>query len=434
MHQNSFVHRKSNSLFSGKFLLLIILLLSTLAVFISKNLELVLGPIIAVLICYLYFSGYAEEITALVIVANDAMGTILLGSLSFPYLLACLVILKLFSKRKFDKAELALFIIALLLEGELLIVGFIGIKNFIYLMTYVLAVIALPRTSESFVKFTRGISAAVLIISLHAMFTGGVEYVDYDELLAPFAEIAAVRKGVLGVGTGDPNFSSFIVNIGIICVFCDPYFKKWQKIVLSIPMFYAIALTASISGLLALLLIIAVMLLLGKNKLKSMVILLISLVLLVLFYQWYVSTNVFKIGILDSYVMRIDEKLMAFELGDMASLTTNRSRILEGHIEYFIEQPLVGFFIGGNSIIPTGGGVSHNTYVGFLLQVGLIGAVILLSYIIRSLYRAFTDTGTDEKVRKYRILFKILTLFMMANLSFYEGSTWALSLVFLILL
>ena len=67
--------------------LLALLCLAVFAVFMNPSLQIITGPIIAVLLTYLYFMGNPEIVTAVVLVANDALGTVIFGSLSFQYLL-----------------------------------------------------------------------------------------------------------------------------------------------------------------------------------------------------------------------------------------------------------------------------------------------------------------------------------------------------------
>ena len=66
-----------------------------LIVFIEPSNSVYCGPIMAALFIYLFFSGYQELVAAIIIVANDALGTIIAGELSFQYLLFVLLVVKL---------------------------------------------------------------------------------------------------------------------------------------------------------------------------------------------------------------------------------------------------------------------------------------------------------------------------------------------------
>ena len=88
-------------------ILLIALLVCVFLAFLFDSLWVFLGPVMAVLCVYLYFTGFPELITALIIVANDAMGTVFMGSISFPYLLLAMALLRfVLYKRKIKISEM----------------------------------------------------------------------------------------------------------------------------------------------------------------------------------------------------------------------------------------------------------------------------------------------------------------------------------------
>ena len=80
-------------------LLLTALAALMLIVFINAGFSLFCGPLIAALLCVLFFRGHEEFVTAVIIVANDALGTIVLGSLSFHYLLLALLACRLLNTK-----------------------------------------------------------------------------------------------------------------------------------------------------------------------------------------------------------------------------------------------------------------------------------------------------------------------------------------------
>lgn len=414
----------------------LVCLLFTMAfcVFMQRSLELVLGPIMAVLIAYLYFVGYAEIMTALVIVANDAMGTIFLGSISFPYLLLVLTIIRLtLKRRRMTGTELLFLSVALVLQLQLWIVELIALRNVIYSMTFILSLFVLPRDFDTADRLARGFLATMAIIAVHACITGGVEYTEF-EAVELFEPENVTRYGILGAGTGDPNLSSFLINMGLICAWTEQRLRLRWKILLSALFFVVLGITVSISGLLAMLLIAILGVLISTPKKKGIVILAIALLLVVCLASLYLALPVhMRLPAFEGYIIRIEEAFDMIGSGDIAGATTNRSSILANYLDYIMNQPFIRFLFGGNSLRVAGRGMPHNTYIGFVLQVGIIASLFLFAWMLWRVWRSF-KLPRDTAYRKRAILWKVLSLFMAFTLSFYEGSLWALWMYFVILL
>lgn len=415
-------------------ILLFALYACTFVAFLSKGMWTVTGPIMAVLCAFLYFTGYSEAITALIIVANDAMGTIIGGSLSFPYLLLILAVARLvLYKRRVTGAEALFLIVSLVLQIELLAVGLINLRNVIYSMTFVLGFFVLPRDGETAQRLSRGMIAAMVIIALHAVLTGGVEYTEV-EVTGMFSSETVVRYGVLGAGSGDPNLSSFLINMGLACTLGDRKMHWLWKLGLSVLFLLALSVTVSVSGLLAAICILILFLLIGNQRGKGLMLLGLALLAVVVAFEVYIGLpSTARMPMIDSYVLRIEEALGMASAGDFAGATTNRSEILTYYLHYLVTQPTARFLLGGNSLKVGGHGMPHNTYVGFVLQIGALATAFLLFWMAGRVWKNLREEKTDL-CRKRNLLLKVLSLFMAFTLSFYEGSLWALWMYFVILL
>lgn len=411
-----------------RMLAFILLFLCVFAVFMNQGLSLFLGPVMAVLMVYLYTSGYPEVITALIIVANDALGTIFFGKLSFQYLLLGLAIIGLLRKRSFSLSEWIFLVASLVLQVQLYLTNEDSFRSAIITFIYWFAILALPKNENCWVYFSRGLLVTLSLIALHACLTGGVEFTEYEE------HVLLIRRGILGVGVGDPNYSSFLLAIGVVCVWCDKALKRVWKILLTAIFLYALTITVSVSGLLAFILLAMLFFLVGEKKTKGVVIICATVLVITILLSVYIGLpQEMRIPALDNYIVRLTEKLTAFQQGDMATVTTGRSSLFFEYLHYLFSQPLSRFLFGGNSLEPILNISAHNTFIGLFLQVGLIGTVPLLFWMGYKLKKAIA-LPVDNAMRKQSLLWKALCVFMAFNLSIHVGIQWVLWMLFLVLL
>ena len=423
------VRRPIWSRFDFKVVILAALCAAIFAVFIESSLSLYLGPVIALGMVYLFFNGYMELITAIIVVANDALGTILFGSISFHYLLLLMVVLNIFLEKRFSKTDLIICLVATAFALQLYAVGFLDMRTVIYSMSFVLALVNVEREEKSMTMFFRGVILAVGLIALHACVTGGVEFYELNEY-----SNEVIRRGILGVGIGDSNYSSFLLCIGLICLWCERKLHWSFKLVLTGMILYSLMITLSISGLLALAIILLVSVLFSKRKGKAFLIVLIVVLIAVLFFSEYVGLpEELRNETLDGYINRVMMKYESFLEGNYSALTTNRTDLAESYTNYiFEEQSVWGMLFGGNSIDALNGKIPHNTYLGVLLQFGCFGAIAFLGWVLRRAWKLFVARKPKPWGRQQYLLLKVLCLFMAMNLSFYDGSLWALWFYFLV--
>ena len=417
----------------GNLLLLGVLFLCVFIVLLYPAADIVLGPVMALLMFYLFFSGYSDVVSILILVVNDDLGTIFLGSLSFPYLLMACIAIRILSRRKFSDLEIVFLLVALILQLELFFVGYLPIRGVIYSMAFILTLISFPRDEKNFTRLLRGLYISVFLLALHACITGGVE-IEVIEEVAASSEEAVVRRGIKGVGIGDPNFSAFLLVLGMIATWCDKALPIILKVVITAACVWALVITASVSGFLILMITLLLSPFLGKKKHKGLFYAVLILIILVSIYNVYISLPTeMHLEPVDGYIQRVEEKWFAAESGDYDTVTTNRSSIASFYLDYIFNQPILGFFLGGNPANVENVGVPHNTYISLFLQVGLIGFCIVLFWILYRFYRVLKDP-INGSYRSFKLLAKILCLFMSFNLSFHQGSLWSLWLYILLLL
>ena len=411
---------------------IVILLLSVFSVFINSSLQVITGPVLTVCFIYLYFKGYQAFVTSVIIVANDSLGCIFMGHISFPYLLLGLVLLSFLKgqfKIKIRKSQLIGGLIMLLTLVQLYSFQIISAKGILYTVTFIIASSYNLKKNKDVELFFKGVAITVFLISLHTCITGGVEFYELNEYSTAF-----LRKGILGVGIGDSNYSTLLLNIGIACTLFDRNFKWYIKLGIIILDFFAMTVTLSASGLIGFLLILTGFVIVKRDSIPSKVwkIMLLLLGLMLLFNLYTNLPSTMQNETINAYIDRMQDKLFLVKSGDISSFTTNRSSIAEQKMDYFINgQGMIKQLFGFNSLFADGTNVvPHNTYIDLLLQIGLVGMILTLGHIVTSGIHAWKDKNRNRR----DLLLKLLMLYYFLNLSLYHGSLFSLAYLILIIL
>ncbi len=423
------------SFFTLNNLLLLCLFAAIEMVFVNPGFSTFLGPIIAVLLLYTYFVMHETVLTTVIIVlANDGLGTIFLGQLSFQYLLLIFIFFGVFTHKKIKVRSLVLTLVATVLCGQLVLVGDIAFRQAFYALLYVgILFVQFSKYKDDqsafFEKLCNALAISVSLIALHAVITGGVEYYELNQYSEEF-----LRKGILGVGNGDSNFSSLCLCTGIVGALNSKNFPRLVRVGLVVLMVCALAVTVSITGLLALLAVLLFHFAANKKAYKAIGIILLIAVLLVVLYNVYVSLpSSARIDTVDAYIDRITDVLDELESGDLIEATSSRSGIAKKYIRYiFTEQSPIKMMFGGNGVMAAGG-VPHNTYLDWTLQFGLVGALALIAYAVYRLVLLCKSTVPAD-TKKMLIMLKSLYLLFAFSLSIYDGAMFGTMFFFLFFL
>lgn len=409
---------------------IVLLSASMLGVFLEERLGVILGPLMAVIFVYLYFNDCSELVAAIIVVANEALGTIALGKISFAYLLLGLALIKMGQSKKIRVDSLVFVLVSAALLLHLYIVDFLSIRNVIYSLCFIVALAIMDKSEQKRKMFFFGVALTVVLIAIHTCITGGVEFFDVET-----GSYNYVRKGIIAVGKGDSNYSCLLLNIGIVCLWSIKKIPMWIKGVLTIPILYSISITLSTSGLLALMIVLVLGILGQEKKVKAVGTLLIVLLVIVIIFNIYVQLPPeYRLIQVDAYIERMIGKIDALGAGNIDEVTTGRTNLAEEFMSYFWSQPAPSLFLGGNSLtLYNGGAVPHNTYIGYLMQTGLIGTLIFFGFIILKVTKQFIALKKFPAL-KPSILLKIVALFFALNISLYQGSLWSMWMYILILL
>ncbi len=413
--------------------ILYLTLLAMLCVFLWPSFQIITGPILTFGFIWLYINGFEPLVVAIITTANDALGTMLLGKLSFPYLLVGLLLFSLIKRNFKSKIKLAHGVsicVMLFMFIVLYFYGEINIKNIAYTYIFVFALTNVSGTKENREMLFKGVAITVFIIAVHACLTGGVEFYETGKHSSEY-----LRRGVLGVGKGDSNFSSLLLNIGVTCTLFDKDFRPIMKTVMLIVSVAAMAVTLSASGLLGFILVLAGRVIVKREyfpkKIKNIVLIVVLVLVAISIYANL--PNEYKNSTVDAYVARMEEKLEFLESGDVASLTTNRSKLADVKMNYFMnKQSVLKILFGFNplGVDSEKGSVPHNTYIDLLLQIGLVGTIITFLYVAQK----FVFDWIDPECNRRELLLKLLILYYFMNLSIFHGSMFAMSYLILIVI
>ena len=412
----------------------ILLFVAAGAFFLEPTLQMVCGPILAFLFVYLYFvKKDTLFVTLFIILANDALGTVVLGKISFQYLLIPLVLLELLERKKISVRSFFLLLLGIVMILQPALTGVATLKSALITLFYVFALLLQQGKYEQrfFIeRFMFSFSLIVGLIALHAIITGGVVF---DEAILGAEDISGLRRGILGVGSGDPNFSGLLLCAGIACALNSKTLPRIAAAIAFLLCLGAIVVTMSTTTLIALLIVLFMTALINAPPSKAVIrILLLVLAFILLFNLYTALPAEWHTEQIDAYIVRMEEKWDALLVGDLDSVTTNRSTITEQYWDYLTnEQSLVKQIFGGNSI-NLFEHVPHNTYMDFLLQFGFLGTAFLLIFIFKRLLQAFFLP--KDRTRKVIVTLKILYAVFIFSISVFTESTFALTFVFLFVL
>ena len=396
-------------------------------VFLKPSLDVICGPILAFLFLYLYLIKKDKILPALFItIANDALGTIFLGKIAFTTFIPLFLLYEIVINPKVKLRSVFLFFVALVMCFTVYLIGDTSIKEFIITFSSViLMVILFNNTDNDLFMNSFGVAVSIIVglIALHAVITGGVIF---DEA----AQNVYQRRGILGIGIGDPNFSSLVLCTGLACALNNTVFNRIVKVVISSIIVAAMFITLSTAGLIGLVIVIFSSSIINRNITGSMKRFVCTLSLaLIIVSSYYVLPESYHIADLDAYIVRMVDKYNAFLAGDFYSATTGRSYISEMYWNYINEgQSWIKMFFGWNSVFQLGV-VAHNTYVTWIMIYGYLGMLCLVIYCLKRLWNAYFSDKNNE--RKLIMTLKLMYIVFIASISIFTSSTFVL--MFLVL-
>ena len=225
----------------------------------------------------------------------------------------------------------------------------------------------------------------------------------------------------------DPNYFTFFCYTAIISLLTlDMYNKKVRAILICIFQICVLS-TLSITGIVCGI-IIWMLYFLMTHKINMKLFLLIPIMLLCAVGLYNYGLQNQDTPIIGDLSMRIYDKILSLQIGDMETVTTGRTSLSEAHLEYFMNQGFFKMLFGGNlanTRITQLGSIrfaAHNEYSDILLNVGIVGAVLFFGGFLYNTYHAYRIKCLDktkERSSNCIILVKLLWLLYAGTLTLF---------------
>lgn len=233
----------------------------------------------------------------------------------------------------------------------------------------------------------------------------------------------------------DPNYFGFFLNIAIFAVIIlNVINNKFLKIGLLIFLYTSLISTLSITGISCNILMLCLYLLLSRKMHYKYISLIIGTGLL-LYMNIDFIVDV-EISLISDMAKRLNSKLSVSSIENFSGFTTGRSSIWIEHLNYFSQQPMINILFGGNFLTDFGMEekftyVSHQAYIDMLINFGLIGTALLLSflvYLIIEYIKIFLKSNNTDLL--FLVVVKFIWGFYAFGLSMFPS--WTFNLFFLL--
>lgn len=230
----------------------------------------------------------------------------------------------------------------------------------------------------------------------------------------------------------DPNYAGFFFNMAIFIVLCLEEFKKpIMKIPLLVVFYYFLVATGSMSGLIFNV-VGLVLFTMFKYKYKALIGLTVLAVIVAA--AGFAVMKIPKIRNLPA-VANMEERIVRQFVNteeNEADMTSGRAKQWKNYWGYFKNQELERKLFGGNMIMSYSvdqslkdkfGNVPHQAYISFLLDFGVIGAVIVILFYLGKMAYAFfviCQTNSDTTL----VLFIIACMWLFYGFGFDYFGDW----------
>ena len=222
----------------------------------------------------------------------------------------------------------------------------------------------------------------------------------------------------------DPNYMGFFYTIAVFSIVSLKLYTKKLR-VLIIALLYAMVLfTLSITALIGNVLLWTLFLIVDRKiNIKTVAAALVLITAALQTYHWALTQP--PDNPVTQLSLRVEDKLDAFFSGDVDDFTTGRTSIAEQHMEFFKDQTIVGKLIGMNAVntrfVQLDGyqaRPAHNEYVDMLLNVGILGSMALLAYILHRILRLMVlYRETKQAGYLCLLMYKLIWCYYVATLT-----------------
>ena len=289
-----------------------------------------------------------------------------------------------------------------------------AIFSFVDIICCMFLIVAFITQDEKKLKSFFRVYVLVAVLAFVTGLIGGNTMV-YEEIVGESAEITRYMATF-----EDPNYMGYFYTSAIFALVVLKLFHPKLRFLLVIALYLMILSTVSMTAIVVnVALWLFYLFLMKKMNIRAFAVSLIVVALFVGFYR-YGLTNP-DAAIWGSMSMRIEEKLLELNRGDIGAVTTGRTDLSAEHLAYFTESSFLKKLFGGTAINtsfvdPALSGAAHNEYIDWLLNIGLLGTLIMAGFLIYSFF-GYWKKAVKEKNDVYAFLAMI-----KANWMFYAAT------------
>lgn len=270
-----------------------------------------------------------------------------------------------------------------------------------------------------------------VITAVLAYFTGLVSHNVYESSLL-LNQVSTDVSRMMGT-FNDPNYMGLFYTVAIFALVALQLFPSKIRWALVVALYIMIATSLSLTAVVGNVIFWFVYLgAFKKVSIRTVIIVLAVVLGVILLYQYGLMHP--DSGFIGTLSARISDKLVSLSAGDTAAVTTGRSTHLSEHITYFASQTPMKMLFGGNAVnnIVLDSSIStyaaHNEYADLLLNVGIIGMMILIGYVLRDMFAAMKRCrrNPSDNISACIFMIKIIYLFYAATLTMFLESRFLL--------
>jgi len=267
-----------------------------------------------------------------------------------------------------------------------------------------------------------------------------------------FAALLSCIVGVFTVHDGgdgrflatlnDPNYLGFYLNIAILIVYLQPFFKHlWAKLPILAVLYAALIASESITGIIASALValfcIISAAIYGRFRLKYLI---IPMIITIIAVQFVYISQLHDWGMISEFSARVRGKLDALFIGNLSKFTTERSALWRINFEKFLGFDLWEALFGGSFVSAVGRDAvlfpqtSHQEFLDVLLSCGLLGLTVYISAFLFLMAEDAVNLRKNDRELKavscIRLGIKLIWLFYALGLTMFLNGRFYVPLLF----
>ena len=310
---------------------------------------------------------------------------------------------------------------------EIIVMTYYNIRTAIFSMVDVICVILFIKEISSIYDKFKKTFIVYGVTAIIAFFTGLIAKNDISGWQVINGELVKITRFMSTFN--DPNYMGLFYSVAIFSIISLKLFDKKLRMIIIVALYIMLVTTISITAIIGNILFWIVYLFATKKiNAKTLVSLVFIFMILGGLYQYGKQNR--DTPVIGDLVYRIEDKLSNLANNDTDAFTTYRTTLTREHWNYYWSQSTLSILFGGNIVngcVAVIDGqktfVAHNEYVDSLLNVGLVGALILITFVLVRAYKSLKEYIKTKSE-------KALCIFMIKAIWMYYAATLTMFLEF----